>query len=183
MGAPDRIGLGSYVALDALRIAVIDDSAYFRNIVSTMLKAFGVRHVFEGATEEQAFGVLTALRPDILLLDWNLGTGGNGASLIERIRTHADERLATVAVVLVTAYGARRHVLMAAGFGANALLLKPVSPRSLYDRLAHLVTQRQLYEHQDGRFRPIVNAPRHEVVEPGAIRIQAPRLDWLVKKR
>lgn len=173
----ERFDLGYYVGLDALRIAVVDDSPYFRKIALTMLAAFGVRTVLDASTESEAWRLIETERPDLMLIDWNLGTGGNGASLVDRIRCHPDLRVSTLAVILVTAYNSRRRMLEAADLGANSLILKPVSARVLYERLSRFVGQNLLYERRPGRLRPLQRPPSgSEPVETGT-RIRVPRLN------
>lgn len=179
MTPSERLTNSIYIGLDALRIAVIDDNAHFRKIVVAMLNAFGVRSSMEAATEAAGFDLATTVKPDILLVDWNLGTAGNGASLIDRLRTHDDMRIATMAVVLVTAYGSKKRVAEAVRLGANAIVLKPITPRSLYGRLSGLVVRRQIFERSGGRCRPIVRVTRREpTANDGAVRIQPPPVDW-----
>jgi DNA-binding NarL/FixJ family response regulator len=171
----EKVDLGSYLALDALRIAVVDDSAYFRKIATTMLAAFGVRALLEASTEREAWKLIETARPDVLLVDWNLGTGGNGANLLDHIRTHTDPAVSTLAVALVTAYSTRRRALEAVELGANTLILKPLSPRILYERIANTVARRQIYERRDGRLVPVLKRLPSSDPDPG-VRIRVPRI-------
>ena len=72
----DPTDQGTYVRLDALRVGIVDDSAYFRKLAETMLGAFGVRVILQAATEAEALTMVMTQAPDVLLLDWNLGTAG-----------------------------------------------------------------------------------------------------------
>lgn len=144
----------TYVSLEAFRIGIVDDNAYFRRIVRTMLNGLGVRHLHEATTVDEGWQMIATHRPDVLLLDWNLGVG-NGVDLLDRIRTSRIESLATQAVVFLSAHSDRRHVLLAAKLGANDFVVKPVSPRLLYDRIRRLAQVRLVYERRNGRLRPV----------------------------
>ena len=115
----DPVDPGTYVRLDALRVGIVDDNAYFRKLAETMLGAFGVRVILQAATEAEALTMVMTQSPDVLLLDWNLGTAGNGAALLDLLRRHPDERVSTLAVVMVTAYADKRRMLAAVDLGAT----------------------------------------------------------------
>ncbi len=170
---------GTYVRLDALRVGIVDDSAYFRKLVETMLGAFGVRVILQAATEADALTMIMTQSPDVLLLDWNLGTAGNGAALLDLLRRHPDERVSTLAVVMVTAYADKRRMLTAVGLGANDVLIKPLSARRLYERLAELSSSRQLYARRGNRLVPAV--PPAKIIHDGPSEIIRVRSHFLSK--
>lgn len=148
----------TYLALDALRIGIVDDNAYFRRLVRTMLSGFGVRQVLEATTVDAAWEIVLRQTPDVLLVDWNLG-GEDGIRLLDRIRTHPSDRLATQAVVFLSAHTDKRHVLTAARLGANDFIVKPVSARVLYERLRRLTSTRLAYRRQGDRLVPAMGGP------------------------
>lgn len=156
---------GTYVRLDALRVGIVDDNSYFRKLAETMVGAFGVRIILQAASEAEAMSMVMTQRPDVLLLDWNLGTAGNGAALLDIIRRHPDPQVSTLAVVMVTAYADKRRMLTAVELGANDVLVKPLNPRRLYERLAELTSARQLYARRNGRLVPAV--PPAKIIAEG----------------
>lgn len=171
----DPLDHGTYVRLDALRVGIVDDSSYFRKLAETMLTAFGVRVILQAATEAEALTLVMTQSPDVLLLDWNLGTAGNGAALLDLLRRHPDERVSTLAVIMVTAYADKRRMLTAVELGANDVLVKPLSARRLYERLAELSSARQLYARRGKRLIPAV--PPAKVIHDGPseiIRVRSP---------
>lgn len=150
----DELTLPTYVALDALRVGIADDSSYFRRLVRTMLVGYGIKQIEEGSTANDAFDIVVRWRPDVLLLDWNLGEPG-GHVVLDRIRTDRDDRVATSAVIVVSAHSDKRHVLTAAKSGANDFIVKPVSARLLYERLKRLTGARLAYARRQGRAHPL----------------------------
>lgn len=144
----------TYVALDALRIGVIDDSAYFRRLVRTMLVGYGIKQIEEGGTAGEALELVHRWNPDVMLLDWNIGEPG-GLAVLDRIRADRDDRIATSAVIVVSAHSDKRHVLKAAKSGANDFIVKPLSARLLYERLKRITTTRLSYVRRLGRAMPL----------------------------
>ncbi len=143
----------TYMALDALRVGLVDDSPYFRRLLRTMLKGMGVTDVLEAPGLAAGWEIASRQTPDILLVDWNLG-GEDGIRLLDRIRTSPNDVVATQAVVFLSAHTDKRHVVTAARHGANDFIVKPVSPRVLYDRLARLARTRILYRRVGDRLVP-----------------------------
>lgn len=144
----------TYVALDALRIGVVDDSAYFRRLVRAMLVGYGIKQIEEGGTAGEALELVHRWNPDVLLVDWNLGEPG-GLVVLDRIRADRDDRIATSAVIVVSAHSDKRHVLKAAKSGANDFIVKPLSARLLYERLKRITTTRLSYVRRQGRAIPL----------------------------
>ncbi|WP_181702157.1 response regulator [Chthonobacter albigriseus] len=155
------------MSVDALRVGVVDDNAYFRRIVRTILVGMGVKQVLEADCADTGWTLVSSIRPDILLCDWNLG-GQNGGQLLERIRSSRDDAVATQLFVFVSAHSDKRHVLLAAKLGANDFIVKPISPRILYDRIRRLVYGRFTYQRLGGRLMPI------PVTSQGPVPILAP---------
>jgi len=156
---------GTYIRLDALRVGIVDDNSYFRKLAETMVSAFGVRVILQAATEAEAMSMVMTQRPDVLLLDWNLGSAGNGIALLDILRRHPDPEVATLAVIMVTAYADKRRMLAAVETGANDVLVKPLQPRRLYERLAEMTSSRHIYARRNGRLVPAV--PPAKVIVDG----------------
>jgi two-component system chemotaxis response regulator CheY len=161
----------TYVALDGLRVGVVEDNAYFRRLIRTMLVGLGIRQVLEAATVAGGWEIVVRSHPDVLLLDWNID-GEDGVRLLDRIRCHPDDFIATQAVVFLSAHTDKRHVMHAARLGANDFIVKPVSARILYDRLRRLTQARFSYYRRGGRLVPIAGpvaaAPPDAAAAPAA---------------
>lgn len=73
-----------------------------------------------------------AMRPDIILLDWNLPRI-NGQEVLERIKTHDD--LKRIPVVVLTTSKSEETVLRAYNLHANSYVSKPLDLKSFRDVL------------------------------------------------
>lgn len=72
------------------------------------------------------------MRPDIILLDWNLPRI-NGQEVLERIKTHDD--LKRIPVVVLTTSKSEETVLRAYNLHANSYVSKPLDLKSFRDVL------------------------------------------------
>src|SRR5262245_54400484 len=118
-----------------LMILIADPSPYLCMLVHGILRGFGANKVLE---VKNSFGVLETLvgqKIDILLLDARLPPHG-GLSLTRAIRRNAENENRTMPILLMTSDTREAAITTARDVGANMVVAKPLSPASLYDRLA-----------------------------------------------
>jgi CheY-like chemotaxis protein len=100
-----------------------------------ILRGFGANKVIE---VRHSFGVLETLigqRIDILLCDARLPPHG-GLSLTRAIRRNTENENRTMPILIMSSDTREATVRNARDVGANMVVAKPMSPASLYDRLA-----------------------------------------------
>ncbi|NRT55037.1 response regulator [Sphaerotilus uruguayifluvii] len=140
--------------LRGLRVLVVDDNEVAREILAEMVRHFRI----EVATAPNGPAALEMLRDgaagrfDIVMMDWRMPQM-NGDEVTRRILSNP-AIAPKPKVVMVTAYG-REDVLRAARLaGADAMLIKPVSPSMLLDTiLTTLGRGRVLDAHRQQRVR------------------------------
>ncbi|MGW6931323.1 response regulator [Lentzea sp. NPDC054927] len=110
-----------------IRLVIVDDHPVVRDGLRGMLSAapdFEV--VGEAASGDEAVAVVTAMSPDVVLMDLRM-PGSDGLSAIERLRAHPCR------VLVLTTYDTDRDVLPAIKAGATGYLLKD-TPRDELQR-------------------------------------------------
>ncbi|MCF7979231.1 MAG: PAS domain S-box protein [Chromatiaceae bacterium] len=122
--------------LEALRVLVVDDNRSAREVLQSMLDAFGfqVEQAASGAEAierlEQATGQGAF---DLVLMDWKM-PGMDGLDTTRAIQ--ADQLIARApTVIMVTAYGRDEAQRAADGLELAGFLTKPVTPSSLLDAI------------------------------------------------
>ncbi len=125
--APAKGGKGHTRArVSRLRILSVEDNPFGRVVLNTILSELGHQAEFigrgEAATERIAQGVFDAVLMDMVL------PGIDGVEAIKRIRA-LEAPLGNIAIIGVSGRGDDEAASRAAG--ADAFLLKPVSPRAL----------------------------------------------------
>jgi two-component system, response regulator PdtaR len=113
------------VSQNVLRVVIAEDEALIRLDLKEMLEEEGYSVVAEVGDGESAVEQVTALRPDLVILDIKMPIL-DGISAAERI---AAERLAPV--VILTAFSQRELVERARDAGAMAYLVKPFTKADL----------------------------------------------------
>jgi DNA-binding NarL/FixJ family response regulator len=109
-----------------IRLVIVDDHPVVRDGLRGMLAAPDFEVVGEAASGDEAVAVVTALSPDVVLMDLRM-PGSDGLSAIERLRTHPCR------VLVLTTYDTDRDVLPAIKAGATGYLLKD-TPRDELQR-------------------------------------------------
>jgi CheY-like chemotaxis protein len=122
-------GAGSYLPSDPaqpLRVLSVEDNPFGRVVLNTILTELGHQAEFigrgEAATERIAQGAFDAVLMDMVL------PGIDGIEAIKRIRSLSPP-LGRIAIIGVSGRGDDEAASRAAG--ADAFLVKPVSPRAL----------------------------------------------------
>ena len=120
------------------RILIVEDD----NVVALLLQHTLTRLDYEVAglafTSSQAVELVESTRPDLVLMDINLGPGGDGIQTADRIMQELH-----VPVVYLTAYSEDAILRRARGTGAYGYLVKPFTERGL-----HAAVQMALERHR-----------------------------------
>lgn len=111
-----------------ISVMVVDDHPLWREGVARDLRERGFVIAATAGDAEAAVRIAKAVRPDVVLMDLNLGTG-SGVTAILRI---TEDNSATRVLVL-SASGAHEDVLEAVKAGASGYLVKSASAEELVD--------------------------------------------------
>ena len=124
---------GGQLANHPATLLVIDDSATFRESLTSMLKAAGYT-VATAETGEEGLLTAVALRPHAIIVDGTLPGGMDGATVIRRLKQ--DVALRHTPCLLLTASEEREDELRAFEAGADGYLRKEADANVLLARIA-----------------------------------------------
>ena len=139
---PGADGIG-----DCNTVLIVEDELIFALDLKQTLTSLGYRVLGLASNQEDAVRQAVAQRPDLVLMDINLGPGGDGIMAAAEINRTID-----VPVVFLTAYADNDILRRAANVAPYGYLVKPVQQREL-----HAVVQMAL-----ARFRASVERMRSE---------------------
>lgn len=123
---------------DRLKILVVDDNAHMRKLVVTILQAFGVIQIYEAESGERAWSVLRESNPDVLVLDWMM-EGMSGLDLVKMIRSDPQTPNPFVPVIMLSGHTHIDRVRQARDAGINEFIAKPVSVKTMMNRLLAVI--------------------------------------------
>lgn len=123
----------------ALRILVVDDASFIRDMVKKHLRDRipGVE-IFEAADGHRALALTKQYSMDLILSDWEM-PNMSGEEFLRAVRQK--ETADPVPFVMVTSRGDRSHVIKAAEAGVSDYLTKPFSPDELLRKVIKQLTR------------------------------------------
>ncbi|MCB1531943.1 MAG: response regulator [Alphaproteobacteria bacterium] len=149
--------------LSEMTILLVEDSHYMQSLMILMLKAFGVGDIMACSNAQEAIDILKVTQArrksryvtnvDIVLTDW-LMPAGPGEDLLKWIRSHKDDSIRFLPVVVVSAYTTEKVVSRARDLGANETLVKPVSGKGLASRICAVIDKARPFVSIDDYFGP-----------------------------
>ncbi len=112
---------------------VVDDSRTMRTILGKMLAGIGYE-VCQAGNGREALEVLDREFPDVALVlaDWNMPEM-NGLEFVQQMR--ADQRYASVVVMMVTTETQIEQMTLALEAGANEYVMKPFTKDMIMEKL------------------------------------------------
>ena len=122
--------------LDGVRVLVVDDAPYVREVVTDILTQDGASVTAVGSAEE-ALAVLQWQRPDVLLSDLAM-PGKGGYWLIGQVRALPPERGGVIPAAALTAYTGPEHRASVLRAGFQLHVEKPVGLEALIGAMATL---------------------------------------------
>src|SRR5690554_5607955 len=124
-----------------LKALVIDDFDNFRISLIRMLQEIGFGHVDSAINGRDALRKCRALQYDLVLCDYILGAGKSGQQVLEDIRLSGLLHAGSL-FVMVSAESGKPIVMAAYDFEPDAYLTKPITTKTLGQRLGTLIRQR-----------------------------------------
>jgi len=115
-------------------VLVVDDDQYMRQLIGHMLRAFDVGTIFHANNAKDAFQKIRLSRVDCLIVDW-LMPGMSGIEFVLMVRTSPQSPKPDIPLILCTGHTDRDRVEEGRDAGVSEVLTKPLSPKSLFDKL------------------------------------------------
>lgn len=123
--------------LQHLSAIVADDQKASRDIAIEILRSTGmgdIRHARDGA---EAFNLVRAKAPDLLILDLEMPR--DGLSALRQVRTASNSPNRELAVIMMTGLTTHDRVVAMRDAGANEILAKPLTSAKLIGRIQNIL--------------------------------------------
>jgi two-component system chemotaxis response regulator CheY len=120
--------------LRGISFLVADSNTYFSSLLFSMLKGFGADKIVQTRDWGTAIEALAISKVDVLLCDALLPPGG-GVRFVRGLRTDSSAPYRKIPVLFMTSDGRVSMVKAARDAGTNMIIMKPLSPKTLYERL------------------------------------------------
>ncbi|MDO5651331.1 MAG: phosphate regulon transcriptional regulator PhoB [Moraxella sp.] len=113
-------------------ILVVEDEPAISEMIVTTLDLAGFRTA-QAENAKEAYAMIVADRPDLVLLDWMLPDGQSGMDLCVRLKK--EESTSEVPIIMLTAKGEETNKVQGLEAGADDYVAKPFSTKELIARI------------------------------------------------
>ena len=118
-----------------ISVCIVDDNKDIRSALEqiiSMADGYFLSGSFEGA--EEAMQMIPLIKPDVVLMDINLGQGESGIDCVRGLKPHNPEIL----FMMCTVYEEDEKIFEALTAGANGYILKKTAPAKLLESIKEL---------------------------------------------
>ena len=119
-----------------LTVLVVDDISTMRSMLRGVLKDFGFGNIMEAADGAMALSIVKRERVDLIISNWNMPKM-SGLEFLKRVRE--DRGTENIPFLMLTSEGRQEYVLQAAKEKVSDYVIKPVTPKTLDERLERLL--------------------------------------------
>jgi two-component system, chemotaxis family, chemotaxis protein CheY len=142
-------------AIESLVILVADSNPFTRRLTRTMLQNLGAKSIYEVADGVAALEAIRSVSPDVMIVDWDMMVL-DGREVTRIVRSPGVFPKPNLPIIMLTDIGKRSRVHQAMRLGVHELLVKPISPKTLQQRLLGIVLKP----------RPMVRAGKYYIPLP-----------------
>lgn len=161
-------GLGSLTAL------VVDDYALMTQMLRSILLAIGIGRVQWAYSGEKGLELARKEEPDLVFTDLTMKPM-DGVAFTRRLRDRQASPIPFVPIIMVSGHSERHNVTEARDAGVTEFLVKPISARTLYDRLVAVIENPRPFIDCPSYFGPCRRRHDDETYEGDERRLTPPR--------
>jgi DNA-binding NarL/FixJ family response regulator len=134
---PGTHGKPNLVIMKEISVCVVDDNKELRNALEEIITmSEGYNCIATIATAEDAIYQIPLLKPDVVLMDINLGSDENGIDCVRTLKP----RIPDTNFMMCTVYEENEKIFEALSAGASGYILKKTDPTRMLEAI------RELYE-------------------------------------
>src|ERR1700760_1766499 len=154
MRADRSTGFGDWpLRFELLKILLVDDNHHMRVLLTEILRAIGVRQVFEANDGVEALNIMRNQQVDIIMTDLAMQPL-DGLDFVKRLRNSPESPNPMAPVIMITGHSTQRRVTEARDIGVNEFLSKPVTARGVLERIARVVDSPRAFVRSADYFGP-----------------------------
>ena len=148
--------------IQQLRVLLVEDNQFMRNLVRNMLASIGVKKVYEASDGIAGLEMIRSVTPDVMVLDWEMPLL-NGPELVRIVRSPGLFPTPDIPIIMLSAHGEHWRILESVKRGVNEFLCKPVSARAVFERLISILLKPRASVRLGDYYGP---APRVPALDP-----------------
>ena len=125
-------------AIEGVVVLIADSNPYLRRLTRMMLMNLGVKSIYESGDGVAALDAIRNVNPDVMILDWDMPVL-DGREVMRIVRSPGAFPKANLPIIMLTDLGLQSRVTAAIRLGVHEFLVKPISPKTLQQRLLGII--------------------------------------------
>jgi two-component system chemotaxis response regulator CheY len=138
---------------ELLKILLVDDNQHMRILLTEIVRAIGVRHIYEAADGTEAMQVMKHQAVDIVITDLAMAPM-DGVDLTRLLRNAPDSPNSLVPILMISGHSSSRRVSEARDSGVTEFLSKPVTARGVLERIVEMIDHPRPFARSSDYFGP-----------------------------
>ena len=124
--------------LSNVSVLVVDKSDAMRALFRSLLKELNLGRTTIIPSGNDALELFNQQTPDLLMVDW-LTSDISGLKVVESIRKGEESRNQYAAIIMMSGLSSYDSIIQARDSGIHEFLAKPLSPKTLYEKVCHVI--------------------------------------------
>ena len=137
---------------DLLKVLLVDDNHHMRVLLSEILRALGIRKIFEAGDGAEGLQTLRYNPADLIMTDLSMQPL-DGIDFVRLLRSTPGPSQMTP-VIMITGHSTLQRVNDARDAGVNEFLAKPLTARGVLGRVALVIDHPRPFVHSASYFGP-----------------------------
>ncbi len=134
------------INLEKAAVLVVDSNSHGQEIVVQIVSAFGVKSIHRAESAKNAVATLQRNAIDLIIADAQMDDGDfDGCDFVHWLRRSGLSPTAFVPVILTSAHMSALDVARARDCGANIIVIKPLSPANLLQRITWVAREQRIF--------------------------------------
>ncbi len=138
---------------DLLKILLVDDNHYMRVLLAEILRAIGVQRIYEANDGAEALQMMRDREVDVVMTDLSMEPL-DGIDFVRLLRNSPDSPNQMAPVIMVTGHSTFARVNEARDAGVSEFMVKPLTARSVIERLNQAIEYPRPFVRSDDYFGP-----------------------------
>lgn len=138
---------------DLLRVLLVDDNHYMRVLLGEILRATGVKHIYEATDGAEGLQMMRDHAIDVVMTDLSMQPL-DGIDFVRLLRNSPDSPNQLAPVIMITGHSTLARVHEARDAGVSEFLAKPLTARGVIERLHQAVEHARPFVRSEGYFGP-----------------------------
>lgn len=144
--------MSSIANLSRIKLVVADQHPTFLHLLRTAAEGLGFRQTWSARSKAEIAALIVDLKIDILITERRLADG-DGLDIVRWLRSeHSPSRF--IPIIMMSNIANRAMINEARDAGVNEFLIKPISPRDLFARIATLIDRPRAFVRTKTYFGP-----------------------------